>query len=95
MTHHLFYQVPLQYSEPDGEQAAVAIIMSPSNFSAGDENYLGPVLFNPGGPGDSGTSFLLSEVTLFREVLGPGYDLVGFDPRGMYQQLANIKEIEV
>lgn len=41
-------QVPLQYSNPDGDQGAVALIMSPSNYSAGDENYLGPILFNPG-----------------------------------------------
>ena len=75
------------------------MIMSPSNVSAQDADYKGPILFNPGmshlqtiyfiheaciagGPNGAGIDFILSEASLFREVLGPQFDLVGFDPRG-------------
>lgn len=35
-----------------------------------------------GGPSVSGVDYVLSDAELFREVLGPQFDLVGFDPRG-------------
>ena len=35
-----------------------------------------------GGPGNSGIHFLLEFSAYFREVVGPRYDLVSFDPRG-------------
>ena len=41
-------QVPLQYSDPTAGNAEIALIMSPSNYSSGGSEYLGPVLFNPG-----------------------------------------------
>ncbi|EKM51090.1 uncharacterized protein PHACADRAFT_263055 [Phanerochaete carnosa HHB-10118-sp] len=57
--------------------------MSPSNFSTGDPDHLGSILFNPGGPGDSGVDFVLEFEPYFRAIIGPQYDLVGFDPRGV------------
>ncbi|GJE98455.1 alpha/beta hydrolase [Phanerochaete sordida] len=57
--------------------------MSPSKFSAGNSCYLGPILFNPGGPGESGVDYLLAYEPYFRAIIGPQYDLVGFDPRGV------------
>ncbi|GJE87210.1 alpha/beta hydrolase [Phanerochaete sordida] len=77
--------VPLQYSDPAAGEAQIALIMSPSNFSADDPNYLGSILFNPGGPGGSGVSFVEQLGTYFRAIVGPQYDLVGFDPRGVGQ----------
>jgi hypothetical protein len=35
-----------------------------------------------GGPGNSGVDFVLELGTYFRAIIGPQYDLVGFDPRG-------------
>ena len=37
----------------------------------------------PGGPGDSGVTFLLHIAPSLRAIIGPAYDLVGFDPRGI------------
>jgi hypothetical protein len=94
------HQVPMQYANPGGEQMQLALIMSPSSFPSGDQNYLGPVLFNPGndlhcprdfdshvlsgGPDGSGVDYILTTGDLFRSILGPGYDLVSFDPRGTF-----------
>ncbi|GJE95986.1 alpha/beta hydrolase [Phanerochaete sordida] len=75
--------VPLYYSEPSAGEAQIALVMSPSNFSAGDSNYKGQILFNPGGPGDSGVQLIVEGGEYFRSIIGPEYDLVGFDPRSV------------
>ncbi|GJE95975.1 hypothetical protein PsYK624_121680 [Phanerochaete sordida] len=75
--------VPLYYSDPSAGSAAIALIKSPSNFSAGSAEYLGPILFNPGGPGGSGVELVLAGAPYFRAIIGAQYDLVGFDPRGV------------
>ena len=46
----------MDYAEPDGRQAAIALIRKPAAVS---EGYRGPVLLNPGGPGDSGVNMIL------------------------------------
>ena len=44
----LVFQVPLLYSEPSSEEAAVAVVKHPSKYPAGHEKYRGPLLINPG-----------------------------------------------
>lgn len=41
-------QVPLQYSNPSAGEAQIAMAILPSNFSAGDPEYRGPILLNDG-----------------------------------------------
>jgi pimeloyl-ACP methyl ester carboxylesterase len=79
----LQYKVPLDYSEPDGESAVIALIRIPSPFiSSGSSDYRGPVIFNPGGPGGDGVNFMLRLGQAFSAIVGPHFDLVTFDPRG-------------
>ncbi|TEB32535.1 hypothetical protein FA13DRAFT_1687269 [Coprinellus micaceus] len=73
-------QVPLDYAEPGGRQAAIALIRKPATTR---EGYRGPVLFNPGGPGDSGVNMILSSADDLATILGPQFDIVSFDPRGI------------
>ncbi|KAF8905805.1 TAP-like protein-domain-containing protein [Gymnopilus junonius] len=75
--------VPLNYSDPNGPEAAIALIRKPSEFEAGSEYYRGPVLFNPGGPGESGVDTVLRGGDLLGKIIGPQFDVVGFDPRGV------------
>lgn len=75
--------MPLNYSEPHGRQAAIALIRKPAIVPERSPFYRGPVLFNPGGPGGSGVDLILSVGHAFATVLGPQFDVVGFDPRGI------------
>ena len=36
-----------------------------------------------GGPGGSGVLTVVEDASLIREIAGPQYDIVGFDPRGV------------
>ncbi|KAJ7116844.1 alpha/beta-hydrolase [Mycena crocata] len=74
-------QVPLDYSATDKGNASIAVVRLPSTVPK--EGYLGPILFNPGGPGGSGVSAIVSVGASFAEFLGPQFDIVGFDPRGV------------
>lgn len=49
------------------------------------------ILLNPGGPGASGVSEALGYAAIFQAVVGTNWDVVGFDPRGMWlsEPLAN------
>ncbi|KZV86721.1 alpha/beta-hydrolase [Exidia glandulosa HHB12029] len=73
------FNVPLDHTRPDGPRATIALQMVPATDKT---NYQGSVLFNPGGPGESGTSFIGAGGALLAQVVGPGYDVIGFDPRG-------------
>ncbi|KAK7023494.1 hypothetical protein VNI00_016712 [Paramarasmius palmivorus] len=76
-------QVPLNYSDPEGKPAAIALIRLKANIFKESPEYLGPILFNPGGPGASGVNMVLGSGKNFAKVLGPQFDIVGFDPRGI------------
>jgi pimeloyl-ACP methyl ester carboxylesterase len=72
--------VPLNYAEPDGRRAQLAVLRQKATGSR-----IGSLVINPGGPGASGTSAVVN-------IVGPGagsgplaqrFDIVGFDPRGV------------
>ena len=67
--------VPLDYREPDGQAITLALAKRPATAS----KRLGTLFVNPGGPGGSGVDFVGS---FGRQGL-EGYDLVGWDPRGV------------
>ncbi|KAF9544545.1 hypothetical protein CPC08DRAFT_716471 [Agrocybe pediades] len=75
--------VPLNHSEPDGAEAAIALIRKPAAVPITSPSYQGPILFNPGGPGGSGVDMIQGSGDLFGAIVGPNFDLVGFDPRGI------------
>lgn len=73
--------VPIDYAEPAGDQVTLALRRILANPL---EPYHGALFFNPGGPGGPGidTALSLFEGHLFDEV-APGFDIIGFDPRGV------------
>ncbi|EJD44705.1 hypothetical protein AURDEDRAFT_166193 [Auricularia subglabra TFB-10046 SS5] len=76
-------EVPLDYAKPDGDKAAVALIKFPSRYPSGHELYGGPILYNPGGPGDSGVDFIHGLGPTFSVIIGDQFDHIGLDPRGI------------
>ncbi|KAG6861429.1 hypothetical protein C0995_000269 [Termitomyces sp. Mi166 len=75
--------VPLNYSDPGGEKAAIALTRLPSSFPQDSPQYRGPILINPGGPGGSGVQMVVRTGELLSTVIGPEFDVLGFDPRGV------------
>ncbi|KAL6299866.1 alpha/beta-hydrolase [Sparassis latifolia] len=73
--------LPLDYLSPAGfgPNVTIALQMLPATDKA---NYKGTILLNPGGPGGSGTSLVARAGKNLSQIVGPAYDVLGFDPRG-------------
>ncbi len=73
-------EVPIDYNEPAGDTAELAVFRVPAR--GGDS--IGSLLLNPGGPGSAGIGFAASSaLALADDPVSEQYDLVGFDPRGV------------
>ena len=70
--------VPVNYDQPDGPQANLALIRFPAT---GEK--VGSLIINPGGPGESGIEAAASLVEGMPQPVRQQFDLVGFDPRGV------------
>jgi len=66
---------PLDYADPDGTAVTLAL----AKRAATADRKLGTLFINPGGPGGSGRDY----VTYFDGQGLEGYDVVGWDPRGV------------
>ena len=72
--------VPLDYDDPEGETIEIAV--SRISHTVPDDEYQGPILINPGGPGGSGLIFAILAFFVPPDVAA-AYDWIGFDPRGV------------
>lgn len=70
--------VPVDYAQPDGDVASLALIRFPAT---GDK--IGSLVINPGGPGESGIEAALGVFQTLPKKVHERFDLVGFDPRGV------------
>jgi pimeloyl-ACP methyl ester carboxylesterase len=70
---------PLDWTDPAAGDIDLALVRHPAT---GDR--LGSLLVNPGGPGASGYDFVKDSLDYATDAkLRAGYDIVGFDPRGV------------
>ncbi|MET9296247.1 alpha/beta hydrolase [Streptomyces sp. NPDC003077] len=83
------FKAPLDYAHPDGRTIPIALIRARTKAAeaakggtAGGTSRIGSLVFNFGGPGDSGVTSLPTSAATF-EGLRSRYDLVSFDPRGV------------
>ena len=72
--------VPVDYTQPDGEQVGIAVILSPA---LGDNPNHRALVVNFGGPGDAGTDTLRYFVDELPDEIRNAFDIVSFDPRGV------------
>jgi hypothetical protein len=71
--------VPVDYANPAGAQAQLAVIRVPAT---GDR--IGVLMVNPGGPGASAVNTVASMAAGLADTdITRRFDLVGFDPRGV------------
>ncbi len=73
------FEVPYDYDAPDGRVFLLPLIRRPARVP---EQRIGSMLFNPGGPGGSGISFIKAAWLTMPAPIADRFDLVGFDPRG-------------
>ncbi|GJJ06210.1 hypothetical protein Clacol_000399 [Clathrus columnatus] len=73
-------ELPMDHLQPSGETVAIALVRVPASNK---EDYRGPILLNPGGPGGSGVMFAHRIGNTYQKLIGDEYDIVGFDPRGI------------
>ncbi|KAF2156373.1 hypothetical protein K461DRAFT_310843 [Myriangium duriaei CBS 260.36] len=84
-------EVPLDhFGNATDKKVSIAVVKLPAAVPVTHPNYGGAILFNPGGPGGSGVSFVLGAGLAFRTLLdarpdsnGSYFDMIGFDPRGV------------
>ena len=76
-----FVDVPIDYHHPEGNKVSISLVRLPSDRSVSRPRV---ILTNPGGPGESGFDFVVSAgEDLSSELSLSGFDIVGFDPRGV------------
>jgi pimeloyl-ACP methyl ester carboxylesterase len=74
------FKVPRDWAKPAGPSIEIAATRLPA-----EDEKLGSLLINPGGPGVSGIDYAKVARQAFGRPLLRSYDIVGFDPRGIGQ----------
>ncbi|KAH7335772.1 TAP-like protein-domain-containing protein [Rhizoctonia solani] len=73
------FQVPLDYADSTAGTATLAV----ARLNATATPHLGTIFLNPGGPGQSGVEWVLSDdMAIILNGTGGQYDIVSWDPRG-------------
>ncbi|WP_433717557.1 alpha/beta hydrolase [Actinoplanes sp. CA-051413] len=73
---------PLDYDRPRGVQIGISLL----RLRAADPGRrIGSLLLNPGGPGGSGVDFARAVARGLPAEIQARFDIVGFDPRGIYR----------
>ncbi|CAE6463603.1 unnamed protein product [Rhizoctonia solani] len=81
-TQCAFLEVPLDYSNP-GSNATVSIFLRKYPAKVPEDQRLGSLLTNPGGPGGSGSSWIATSGEEISILVNGRYDIIGFDPRAV------------
>ncbi|KAK7032224.1 hypothetical protein VNI00_013182 [Paramarasmius palmivorus] len=73
---------------------AISLIRIKANVSTDSTEYRGPILCNPGGPGGGGIDLIIARGPLLAQIVGPQFDVVAFDPRGIAHSTPRIEFFE-
>lgn len=72
--------VPVDWAHPDGPRLDLAVARRKATDPGAR---VGPMVFGPGGPGDSGVDMVVRRINRFSPEVRRNFDLVSFDPRGV------------
>lgn len=72
-------EVPLDYADPTGD----ALTLSISRVPAGEDDRIGALFVNPGGPGGTAADFAITMAMVLPDDITDRFDIVGVDPRGL------------
>lgn len=75
------FDVPIDHDNPEAGMTELALARIPA--TGPDEERIGSLIMNPGGPGASGVDFLAVIHMTIPADLSRQFDLVSFDPRGV------------
>ncbi|KAI0418993.1 hypothetical protein F5X98DRAFT_88189 [Xylaria grammica] len=81
--------VPMDWLDPSDEKRVVIAVIRLRATELDD--YRGPVIFNPGGPGGSGVFALIDRGASIQNIIGKNHDLISFDPRGIGGTLPRVE----
>ncbi|KAH7334293.1 TAP-like protein-domain-containing protein [Rhizoctonia solani] len=81
-TQCAFFDVPMDYTNPNSN-STVSIFLRRYLATAPEDQRLGSLLINPGGPGGSGSDTVASSGEYFSTMVDGRYDIIGFDPRAV------------
>ena len=73
------FEVPINEDDPAMGNFVLPLIRHPAT---NPDKRIGSILFNPGGPGGSGVSYVKNAWVAMPSAIQESFDLVGFDPRG-------------
>lgn len=73
-------RVPLDYDDPQGRSIRLSVLKVPARDQ---DQRVGSLVVNPGGPGGSGVDYAANAASYFGSELQQAFDIVGFDPRGV------------
>jgi pimeloyl-ACP methyl ester carboxylesterase len=73
-------EVPITYDEPQGRTLPLFLVRA---VATGQQNKIGSLMVNPGGPGGSGADAAVGLALRLPEQVLQRFDIVGFDPRGV------------
>ncbi|CAE6527681.1 unnamed protein product [Rhizoctonia solani] len=74
--------VPMDYTNPGGN-STVSIFLRKYPATVPTDQKLGSILFNPGGPGGSGSGVVVGLGEAISKMVDGRYDIIGFDPRAV------------
>ncbi|CAG8130753.1 unnamed protein product [Penicillium salamii] len=73
-------EVPIDWDHPHGEKVQLGMLRHKASKPA---QRVGSLLFNPGGPGDTATTYVAFASELFGQDVANRFDIIGLDPRGV------------
>ncbi|KAM0786781.1 hypothetical protein ACM66B_002215 [Microbotryomycetes sp. NB124-2] len=89
-TYCAFVRVPLDHLDPHSSNKTISLAVRSLPATAPKHKRKGALFVNPGGPGGSGTEFIVTQGQHLSQVVQGRFDIISWDPRGVNMTSHNI-----